>query len=136
EGLDEALGMRPTRIGWIVLAAGLAGGRGGCFMQWWANTTCFPLSVGRTPLNSWPNWVVSSFVGTFLAAAFPARLVMIFRNGMPRAYHPLFNLRGFEQASRDKFFIAIEAADPQFDLRRTTAFLQSLAPERVTEVEA
>ena len=136
EGLDEALGMRPTRIGWIVLAAGLAGGLGGFFMQWWANTTYFPLIIGGKPLNSWPNWIVITFECTILAVAFTAGLVMIFRNGMPRAYHPIFNLPGFEQASRDKFFIAIEAADPQFDLRRTTAFLQSLAPERVTEVEA
>ena len=85
-----------------------------------------------------PTWLFMSRTadGTILAAAFTAGLVMIFRNGMPRAYHPIFNLPGFEQASRDKFFIAIEAADPQFDLRRTTAFLQSLAPERVTEVEA
>src|SRR5690606_17208731 len=58
EGLDEALGMAPTRLGWIVLAAGIAGGLGGFFMQWWANTTYFPLIIGGKPLNSWPNWIV------------------------------------------------------------------------------
>lgn len=136
EDLDEALGMKPTRIGWIVLAAGVLGGLGGFFMQWWANTSYYPLIIGGKPLNSWPNWIVIMYELTILSAAFTAGLGMILRNGLPRAYHPIFNTPGFEGASRDKFFIAIEARDPQFDLRRTTAFLESLGPERVSEVEA
>ncbi len=136
EDLDEALGMKPTRIGWIVLAAGVFGGLGGFFMQWWANTSYYPLIIGGKPLNSWPNWIVIMYELTILSAAFTAGLGMLLRNGLPRAYHPIFNTPGFEGASRDKFFIAIEAKDPQFDLRRTTAFLESLGPERVSEVEA
>lgn len=136
EGLDEALGMKPTRLGWIVLAAGVLGGLGGFFMQWWANTQYYPLIIGGKPLNSWPNWIVIMYELTILSAAFTAGLVMIFRNGLPRAYHPIFNTPGFEAASRDKFFICVESADPRFDLRRTTAFLESLGPERVVEVEA
>ncbi len=136
EGLDEALGMRPTRLGWFVLAGGIAGGLTGFFMQWFANTQYYPLIIGGRPLNSWPNWIVIMFEMTILFSAFSAGLGMIFRNGLPRAYHPIFNTPGFEAASRDKFFLAIESADPQFDPRHTTAFLQSLGPERVTEVEA
>ncbi len=136
EGLDEALGMKPTRLGWLVLAAGITGGLTGFFMQWWANTTYYPLIIGGKPLNSWPNWIVIMYELTILSAAFTAGIVMILRNGLPRGYHPIFNTPGFEQASRDKFFIAIEARDPQFDLGRTTAFLESLNPERVAEVEA
>lgn len=136
EGLDEALGMKPTRLGWVVLAAGIGGGLAGFFMQWWANTQYYPLIIGGKPLNSWPNWIVIMYELTILSAAFTAGLTMIFRNGMPRAYHPIFNARGIEAASRDKFFICVQSSDPRFDLRRTTAFLESLGPERVVEVEA
>lgn len=135
EGLDDALGMAPTRLGWIVLAAGIAGGLGGFFMQWWANTTYFPLIIGGKPLNSWPNWIVIMYELTILSAAFTAGLGMIFRNGLPRPYHSIFNTPNFENASRDKFFLAIESRDKQFDLIKTRALLESLAPERVAEVE-
>ena len=37
EGLDAALGMEPTRLGWVVLAAGILGGLAGFFMQWFGN---------------------------------------------------------------------------------------------------
>jgi len=135
EGLDEALGMEPTRLGWVVLAAGIAGGLGGFFMQWWANTTYFPLIIGGKPLNSWPNWIVIMYELTILSSAFTAGLVMIIRNGLPRPYHSIFNTPNFENASRDKFFLAIESRDKNFDLTQTRAFLESLGPERVSEVE-
>lgn len=135
EGLDEALGLEPTRLGWVVLAAGIAGGLGGFLMQWWANTTYFPLNIGGKPLNSWPNWIVIMYEMTILSAAFTAGLVMLARNGLPRPYHSIFNTPNFESASRDKFFLCIESRDPQFDVVTTRAFLESLAPERVSEVE-
>lgn len=135
EGLDEALGMKPTRLGWLVLAAGITGGLGGFFMQWWANVEYFPLIIGGKPLNSWPNWIVIMYELTILSAAFTAGLGMIFRNGLPRPYHSIFNTPNFENASRDKFFLSIESRDAQFDLNKTRAFLESLSPERVSEVE-
>src|SRR5690606_16054956 len=103
EGLDDALGMRPTNLGWVVLVTGILAGLGGFFMQWWANTTYYPLNIGGKPLNAWPNWIVIMYEMTILVSAFTAGLFMIFRNGMPRPYHSIFNTPGFENASRDKF---------------------------------
>ncbi len=135
EGLDDALGMPQTRLGWIDLAAGNTFGLAGFWMQWWANGTYYPLNIGSRPFNSWPNFIVIMYELTILASAFTAGLYMIFRNGMPRPYHPMFNVPNFDAASRDKFFICIESRDPQFDLTETRAFLESLGPERVSEVE-
>ncbi len=135
EGLDDALGMRQTKLGWIVLAAGISAGLAGFWMQWWANGSYYPLNIGSRPFNSWPNFIVIMYELTILTSAFTAGLYMIFRNGMPRPYHSIFNTPGFEGASRDKFFICIESRDPQFDLTETRAFLESLGPERVSEVE-
>jgi hypothetical protein len=135
EGLDDALGMRPTRLGWVVLGAGLTGLLGGFFLQWYANTSYYPLVIGGKPFNSWPNWIVIMYECTILFSAFTAGLVMILRNGLPRPYHSIFNTPGFENASRDRFFLCIEARDPSFDLDRTRALLESLGPNRVSEVE-
>ncbi len=135
EGLDEDLGMRPTNLGWVVLIVGILGLLGGFFLQWWANTVYYPLNAGGKPLNSWPNWIVIMYEITILSAGLTAGIGMILRNGLPRPYHSIFNTPGFEQASRDKFFLSIEARDPKFDLVNTRAFLEALEPERVSEVE-
>ncbi len=135
EGLDEALGMRQTNLGWAVLAMGIVGGLAGFFMQWWANTSFYPLNIGGKPLNSWPNWIVIMYECTILFASFTAGLVMIFRNGLPRPYQSIFNTPGFENASRDRFFLCVEARDPKFHENETRALLESLSPLRVSEVE-
>jgi hypothetical protein len=60
---------------------------------------------------------------------------MLGRNGLPRLYHPVFNTPGFERATRDGFYLCIEAVDPRFDLEETRSFLDGTAPVRVQEVE-
>ena len=135
EGLDEKLGMKPTRLGWLVLLAGFAGAATGFFMQWYANAVFYPLNIGGRPLNSWPNFIVILFELTVLFASFTAGLVMIGRNGLPRPYHPIFNTPNFRAASRDRFFLCIEARDERFDLDATRTFLERLDPVRVSEVE-
>jgi hypothetical protein len=137
EGLDEALGMSNTRLGWLVLFMGMVGGASGFFMQWYANTTFYPLNIGGTPLNSWPRYIVITFECTVLFAAFTAGLFMLGRNGLPQPYHSIFNTPNFEHASRDRFFLCIEAEDGQFDATETKAFLESLDPKplHVAEVE-
>ncbi len=135
EGLDEALGMQPTRLGWVVLIMGIVGALGFFFMQWYANVVFYPLNIGGKPLNSWPNFIVITFEGAVLFSAFTAGLFMLGRNGLPRPYHSIFNTPGFENATRDSFFLCIEAADPSFEVNRVKSFLQGLGPVNVVEVE-
>jgi len=118
----------------VVLAGAVTGGLGGFFMQWFANVVYYPLVIGGKPLNSWPNWIVIMYECTILFGAFTAGLVMILRNGLPRPYHSIFNTPGFEGASRDKFFLCIETRDERFDADDTRGFLESLGPNRVSEV--
>lgn len=135
EGLHEALGDRPTRLGWIVLIVGILGLLGGFFMQWYANVVWYPLNIGGRPLNSWPNFIVITFEVTVLVASFTAGLGMLARNGLPRLHHPIFNAPNFEAATRDRFFLCIEARDARFDREQTRTFLEGFEPERVSEVE-
>lgn len=135
ENLDEALGMQPTRLGWVVLVMGITGALVGFFMQLYANASFYPLNIGGKPLNSWPNFVVITFECTVLFSAFTAGLFMLGRNGLPRPYHSIFNTPGFENATRDKFFLCVEARDPKFDAGEVKSFLEGLGPNRVSEVE-
>ena len=104
-------------------------------MQWYANSIFYPLNIGGKPLNSWPNFVVITFEVTVLLSSFTAGLFMIGRNGLPRLYHPVFNTPGFERATRDRFFLCVEARDPKFDLETVRSLLEQHGPARISEVE-
>ncbi len=135
EGLDDALGMTSTRLGWVVLLMGILGGSAGFFMQWYANVIYYPLNIGGKPLNSWPNFIIITFECTIIFAAFTAGLFMLARNGLPQPYHSIFNTPNFETATRDHFFLCIEATDAQFDVAETRSFMDSLGALRISEVE-
>ncbi len=135
EEVGHALGARGTRLPYIVLAGGIIGGIGGFLMQYYAAVIDYPLNIGGRPYFSWLSFIPATFETTVLLAAFAAVLGMLGLNGLPQPYHPVFGVPGFEMASQDRFFLQIEARDPKFDLEETRKFLESLHPEKVSEIE-
>ena len=135
-GLDEALELPRSRVPLVVLVGGLVGGLGGFFLQYWSQVIRYPLNIGGRPFNSWPAFIVPTFEMTILGAAICGVVGMFLLNGLPQPYHPMFNWDHFLRASRDRFFLAIEAGDPKYDRQDTEAFLRSLEPSEVMEVES
>jgi hypothetical protein len=134
EELHDALGMGHTRLPLIVLIGGVCGCLGGYALQYWVSAMAYPINVGGKPYHSWPMFVPVTFECTILAAALSAVLGMLALNGLPMPYHPVFNVPRFALASRNRFFLCVEARDPKFDLEGTRRFLETLGPREVSTV--
>ncbi len=134
-GLDGAMGLRPTRLPYLVLAAGIVGCTGGSLMQYWMNAVDYPLIISGKPFNSLPANVPVTFELTVLFAALAAFLGMLIGNALPRFRHPLLRNAQFRRATTDAFFLAIEAADPRFDLANVSRLLEGERATRVLPVE-
>ena len=134
--MSEALAIRQTRLPIAVLVGGLLGAGTALLMMWFSSAVHYPINVGGRPLASWPMFIPITFELTVLFASFFAVLGMLGANKLPMPYHPVFNAPRFAMASRDRFFLCIEAADPQFELGRTREFLEQLpGAHDVVEVE-
>jgi Protein of unknown function (DUF3341) len=134
EELSEAIGFHKNRVPLVVLIGGLLGASGGAALCYWVSAIAYAENVGGRPLNSWPAFIPVAYECTILLAAIFAVLGMIVMNGLPQPYHPVFNAPRFELASRDHFFLCVEAVDPKFDLDQTRAFLSTLGARDVVEV--
>jgi len=134
-GMDEAMGIRPTRLPWVILAMGAVGVGAAQLMQHWMNGVDYPFIISGKPLVSWPSSIPITFEMMVLFAAFTAFFAMWMANDLPRWFHPLLRKPRFARATNDRFFVAIEARDPQFDPARTSEFLKRLHPASVELVE-
>src|SRR5256885_10348967 len=134
EPAAEAIGFHKNRVALVVLLGGILGGLGGYSLEYWVSVIAYPINVGGKPFHSWPAFIPVTFECTVLGAALSAMIGMLVMNGLPMPYHPVFNSPNFALASKEKFFLCIEAADPLFDLAKSRLFLEELGPRLVTEV--
>lgn len=134
-GLAEAIGFQESLVQKFVAVGGVAGALGGFTLEYWTSVVAYPLNIGGRPYFSWVSFIPPAFETTILFAAFTAAISMIVLNGLPQPYHPVFNAPRFSLATQDKFFLAIETTDPNFDLDATRAFLGGLHPREVVAVE-
>jgi hypothetical protein len=132
--IDEALGIKRSILPVLVFFGGLTGTCLGVGLQVFVHYIDYPMNVGGRPYLSWPSFVPAAYELTILLAGFTAVFGMLFLNGLPRPYHPVFNVPRFALATREKFFLLIEAADPKFD-NETRTFMEGLNPQEVFDVD-
>ena len=136
EEVFEALHLHHSKVPLLVLGGGLTGMAAGFGLAYWASVIEYPLNIGGKPFNSWPAFIVPTFETTILFAAGAAVLGMLALNGLPTPHHPVFDVPRFEHASRDGYFLCIEAKDRKFEPRAVREFLEALSPSAVHEVTA
>ena len=134
EELNDVLHLHKNKLPLIVLAGGILGGLTGYLLQYFVTVIYFPINVGGRPLHSWPSYIIITFELTILFGAISTVLGLLALCGLPMPYHPVFNVPRFSAASRDRFFLCIEATDPLFDRQRTSGLLVTLEAREVSEV--
>ena len=125
EGLAEAIGFPRTRLPELIFCGGVLGGLGGFALQYYCSVIAYPINVGGRPLNSWPSFIPIAFETTILCAALTAVFGMLFLNGLPMPYHPVFNVPRFSAASRDGYFLLIKFTGQSFDPKRVGDLLRA-----------
>ena len=133
--MDEALGIKRTILPYLVFGGGVAGLLLGLGLQYYTHVIEYPIIVGGRPHFSLPAFIPPAYEMTILLAAFAAVIGMLFLNGFPKPYHPVFNVPRFNLASREKFFLVIKTTDAKFDYAETKAFMESLNPQEVFDVD-
>jgi hypothetical protein len=136
DGLAEAIGFKKSKVAITALIGGVCGAIGGFFFLEWMTNIAYAHNVGGRPTNSWVSFIPITFECMILATALIGTFGMLAMNGLPQLYHPVFNVAAFQRASIDKFFLCIEASDPQFKPQETVEFLEQLGGRGVNLVPA
>lgn len=133
-GLETAMGLRPSKVPWIVAAGALLGATLGITLQWWSMAVEYPSIIAGKPFFSWPAFVPVTFELTVLLSAFGAVFGMFGINKLPTFHHPLFTSDRFRAATDDKFFVSIEARDPLFDAKKLKKMFKQLGATHIEDV--
>jgi hypothetical protein len=132
-GIDDALGLRPTRMPLAILLGGIAGGAIGYLIQWWTTTVDYPLNAGAFPIHPVVAFIPVTFESVILGACLAGFFAVLAASGLPRLWHPLFEVEGFPRASDDRFFLSVEVAAAEVADARSE--LMACSPLRVETVE-
>jgi hypothetical protein len=135
-GLDAAMGMKRTRLPFVIFVGGLLGFAGALLLQWWTNAVDYPFIISGKPFFSLPANIPIIFELTVLVSAITAVVAMLTANKLPELAHPTLRSERFRRVTDNQYFIVIEADDPRFDPHETPGFLTSLGAEHVEVLEA
>jgi hypothetical protein len=134
-GMDDAMGLKDSKVGWISFVGASIGFTTGMVMIWWMNAIDYPIIVGGKPMFSPFGAFPPSYELTILFGSFGALLGMLFLNRLPRLHHPLLKNRRFALASHDRYYVVIETSDPKFSDTDTRKLLEDAGSKHIETVE-
>jgi len=134
-GMDKAMGMKNSKVGWFSFIGGVTGYTSGMLMIWFLNAIDYPIIIGGKPMFSPFAAFPPSYELTILLGAFGAIGGMLFLNRLPRLHHPLLKNRRFALATHDRYFVVIETSDPKFNEVETRKLLESAGSRSIELVE-
>lgn len=128
--LFTAMDLKRSSLPWFTLAGGLFGLTLGLAGMWYIHGVEYPIIVGGKQPGSWQGFVPVAFEMTVLFAAFATVGGLLWKCGLPKLYHPLFGVKGFERVTNDAFFLSVEGAN-----QPTARLLLESGAVEVTPVE-
>ena len=134
-GMDEAMGLKNSPVGWFTFVGGVTGYTTGMLMIWFQNAFDYRLVVGGKPLFSPLFAFPVSYELTILFASFATLFGMLFLNRLPCLYHPLLKNRRFAQVTHDKFYVVIETSDSKYSETETRKLLETAGSKHIELVE-
>jgi len=134
-GMDRAMGIKNSKVGWFSFIGGCTGYTTGMLMIWFMNAVDYRIVIGGKPMFSPFAAFPPSYELTILFGSFGALLGMLFLNRLPRLHHPLLKNRRFALATHDRFFVVIETCDAKFSDYETRRLLESLGSRHIEWVE-
>lgn len=134
-GMEKAMGIKSTKLPLIAVGAAVSGVAFAMLLQWGTSAYLYPMVVQGKPYGAWEPFIPIMFELGVLFTAFACLIGMLALNGLPRFHHPLFGHERFYRTSNDRFIIAIEADDPNFDPQKTRALLEQAGGTDITIIE-
>lgn len=134
-GMDEAMGLKSPRVAFFTAMGAIAGVSLAFWMQWWMPSIDYKIVNGGKPLFAWEQAVPIAFELGVLFASICTILGMFILNRLPMWYHPLHKKERFLRCSDDRFVIAIETTDPNYNEHRTRELLESSGGRNFDTVE-
>jgi len=134
-GMDAAMGLGNSKVGWFAFLGGATGFTTGMLMIWWMNAVDYPIIIGGKPMFSPFGAFPPSYELTILFGAFGAILGMLVLNRLPRWYNPLLKNRRFAKVTHDKFFLVVETTDPKYSEAEIRKLLESAGSKHIELVE-
>jgi hypothetical protein len=125
-GMDEAMGMKRSPLGWIVGTVAFIALASGFALEWWTSTIDYPLVISGKPFFSYQAYGPVAFAIMVLSSAFTALLGMMALNKLPMWYHQIFNSEKTAKITNDGFVVSIDTKDPNFDQTKTKSFLENI----------
>ncbi len=130
-GMDDAMGMKRSPLGWIVGLVAVVAVTAGVVLQWWTSSVAYPIVIAGKPFFSYQAYGPVAFAIMVLTSAFVSLFGMLALNKLPQFYHRLFDSDRFGKVTDDGFLISVEADDPQFDVKKTEDLLKQVGGKNV-----
>ena len=134
-GMDGAMGLGNSKVGFLTLGGGLTGLAAGILLQWWTGAIDYPLNISGKPFFAWEPSIPVIFELTILFSALGAVAGMFLLNGLPRPYNPLFYSKRFAAVTDDAFFLHVAASDARFERTEVEGFLKGLGAVHIEWIE-
>ena len=133
-GIDDAIGIPRSKLGWIVICFGMLGLLAAQGLIYFVGVLNYPLVIGGKPLFDFTFSIPVTFELTVLFSGISTTIGIFALNGLPQLYHPTMKYKSFARSSDDRFLLVVEADDPKFSADRTVSDLKSLGASDVEVV--